>query len=163
RELGRQATQRHPPDESGSPAPPQPVRRSRRRIPWAVAVLVPLLIGAVAGIVILLSYSNGPTSTRIGVGLGGGDKPPTSALELPTTTRAPAGKQVFGFGRPLYLYALVQRPPLLSGVRNWTLETTRPRGGWFGDRYHFDETGFVALHPDGHLLAVVGIDATIRI
>jgi serine/threonine protein kinase/Tol biopolymer transport system component len=163
RELRGQPPQRHPTDESRNPPPPQPVRRRRSRMPWAVAALVPLLIGAVVGIVMILSYSNAPTSTKIEARIGEGDKLPTSSTKPPPTSQSPARTPGVRFGRPMSSYALVQRPPLLPGMRSWTLETTRPRGGWFGDRYHFDETGFVALHPEGHLVAVVGIDATTRI
>jgi serine/threonine protein kinase/WD40 repeat protein len=163
RELGHPPAERHPSDESATEALPPLVRRRRSRVPWAVAVLVPLFLAAVVGILILLSFSNNPTSAKIAATTGEGDKPPTSAAKPPPRTQPAPGKQFVRSGRPLNPYALVLRPPLLPGVRTWTLETIRPRGGWFGDKRHFDETGFVALHPDGHRLAVVGLDATIRI
>lgn len=49
--------------------------------------------------------------------------------------------------------ALVTRPPLLKGVRSWTMETRRHRGQYSA----------IDLSPDGKLIATGGTDATVRI
>jgi WD40 repeat protein/tRNA A-37 threonylcarbamoyl transferase component Bud32 len=153
-------------------APPVavPAGMSQRAIPrrrWRVAVAATLVLavgGVLAGqIIIRVRDRDGKDIAEYTVPEGGSvmiinrksEKKPSpdgtskaAALDLQPQPLPPLKG-----GEPISDAGLVRRPAEIKGVRTWTIETVRPRGGLYA----------VAYSPDGKLIATGGADGVIRL
>jgi WD40 repeat protein/serine/threonine protein kinase len=121
-----------------------PLAGSRRWGSLVAAALV-LLLGAILSLTLFPPRRDNdgpPSSTPPGAIDPEGDL----AIIKPQPPELPAGA-------PLSQKALVTHPPVLEGIRSWTVETRWPRGPVFA----------IAYRPDGKQLAVAGDDGMIRL